>query len=49
MLGNGRMGKQNGQGTLTLPDGENYVGEFSNGELNGQGAYTWSNGNEVCG
>ena len=47
MLGNGKMEltketKQNytGQGTYTWPDGEKYVGEFKDGEYDGQGTFT---------
>ena len=31
-VGDWKDGKQNGQGTHTLPDGEKYVGEWRDGE-----------------
>ena len=34
-------GKPNGLGTLTLPNGENYVGEWKDGKRNGQGTFTY--------
>jgi len=33
----------------TYPDGSKYVGEWKNGEKNGQGTYTWSIGDEYIG
>jgi hypothetical protein len=36
--------KYNGLGTLTLPNGEKYVGEWKNGERHGQGIFTLSDG-----
>ena len=36
MLGNGRMGKQNGHGTVTSKDGK-YVGEWKGNDFHGQG------------
>ena len=35
----------NCQGTLTQPDGGKYVGEFKDGKANGQGTYTYADGN----
>jgi len=46
---NGRMGKKNGQGTLTYPDGGKYVGEWKNGKKNGQGTFTDPYGNKYEG
>ena len=31
-------------GNSLTPDGRNYVGEWKDGELHGQGTMTWSNG-----
>jgi len=42
-------GKRNGQGTLTLPDGGKYVGDFKDGKANGQGTNTWLNGEKYVG
>ena len=36
-------------GTLTYPNGNEYVGEFKDGKRNGQGTYTFANGNEYVG
>ena len=36
MLGNGRMGKRNGHGTVTSPYGK-YVGEWKGNDSHGQG------------
>ena len=36
MLGNGRMGKQNGHGTVTSKDGK-YVREWKGNDFHGQG------------
>jgi hypothetical protein len=41
--------KFNGYGTLTQPDGTEYVGSFKNGELNGEGILTYSNGKKYIG
>lgn len=30
--------------TYTLPNGDTYMGEFRDGQRNGQGTYTWANG-----
>ena len=38
-----------GQGTLTSPDGEKYVGEFKDGEFHGIGTYTFSDGRKYEG
>jgi len=38
-----------GQGTLTFPNGQKYVGEFENDQMNGQGTYTRSNGQQFAG
>ena len=39
----------NGQGALTYPDGEKYVGEFWDGRPNGKGTYTYPNGDKYVG
>jgi hypothetical protein len=39
----------NGQGTLTLPGGEKYVGEFTDDKFNGQGMLTFPDGVEYVG
>ena len=39
----------NGQGVATFSDGDNYVGEFLDGEFNGQGTYFFSNGEKHTG
>ena len=40
---------QNCFGTYTWSDGENYVGEFSNGEFHGQGTFTYAAGDRYVG
>jgi len=40
---------QNCFGTFTWSDGENYVGEFGNGEFHGQGTYTFGPNSEWAG
>ena len=42
-------GKLNGQGTINLPNGNKYVGEFKDGKHNGQGTFTDANGNNYVG
>ena len=37
-----RQGKADGQGVLTLPNGDRYVGEFHDGMANGQGVATYA-------
>ena len=44
-----KNGKPNGQGTLTLPNGFNYVGEWKDGKKNGQGTVTNSDGEKYVG
>ena len=39
----------NGRGTMTSPDGENYVGEWKDGKFNGQGNYTYPSGKNYLG
>jgi hypothetical protein len=41
--------KPNGQGTMTLPDGSKYVGEFKDANMNGQGTYTHPDGSKYVG
>ncbi len=41
--------KPDGQGVLTTADNDNYLGEFSNGEITGKGTFVWSNGNSYEG
>ena len=38
-----------GHGIWTYYDGRNYVGEFRRGMFNGQGTYTWPNGDKFIG
>ena len=39
-----------GQGTYIWDDGgEKYIGEFKNGQFNGYGTYTWTNGDKYSG
>ena len=33
---------ENGYGTYTWPDGEKYVGEWTDNNMNGQGTYTYA-------
>ncbi len=40
---------QNGQGTMTWPDGTKYIGEFKNGKPNGQGKKEYSDGFKYVG
>ena len=42
-----QMGNQIGLGTLTLPNGENYVGEWKDGKRNGQGTHLSPDGKKV--
>lgn len=42
-------GPRNGHGTLTLPDGAKYVGEFKDGKQNGQGTVTSPDGTKYVG
>ena len=42
-------GKPNGLGTLTLPNGENYVGEWKDDKKHGQGTETYPNGSKYVG
>ena len=42
-------GKPNGLGTLTLPNGENYVGEWKDGERHGQGTHLSPDGKKYEG
>jgi S1-C subfamily serine protease len=39
----------NGQGTLILTNGDQYVGDFRNNQRNGQGIYTFTSGNQYVG
>ena len=39
----------NGTGSLTRPNGEQYVGQFKNGKYEGQGALTWAGGQKYVG
>jgi len=48
MLGNGRMGKQNGHGTVTSKDGK-YVGEWKGNDFHGQGTRISTNGTKYVG
>lgn len=42
-------GKQQGQGTYTLANGDKYVGEWKEGRKQGQGTYTWADGSKYVG
>jgi len=42
-------GKPNGLGTLTLPNGENYVGKWKDGKRNGQGTHLSPDGEKYEG
>ncbi|MBS0655250.1 MAG: hypothetical protein JSR46_05715 [Verrucomicrobia bacterium] len=39
--------KRHGQGILTSPRGDRYVGEFKNDCITGKGTYTWKNGKRI--
>jgi hypothetical protein len=41
--------KRNGRGTLTLANGDKYVGEFKGNRANGRGALTYANGDKYVG
>ena len=30
---------------MTFPDGDSYVGDWADGDMNGWGAFYWNNGN----
>ena len=38
-----------GDGTMTWPDGNKYVGEYKNGKRDGNGTYTAANGDRYVG
>ena len=38
------MGLKHGNGTDQLESGDTYVGEYSHGQMQGKGVYTWSTG-----
>ena len=48
MLGNGRMGKQNGHGTVTSPYGK-YVGEWKGNDFHCQGTMISTDGTKLVG
>ena len=48
MLGNGKMGKQNGHGTVTSPYWK-YVGEWKGNDFHGQGTRISTNGTKYVG
>ena len=48
MLGNGRMGKQNGHGTVTSPYWK-YVGEWKGNDFHGQGTMISTDGTKWVG
>ena len=39
----------NGQGTVTLPNGDKYVGEYKNDKRHGQGTFTGNDGTVMRG
>ena len=49
MLDNGKNDKRNGQGTMSYPDGEKYVGQWKNRGRSGQGTEIWPNGEKYVG
>ena len=40
---------ENGYGTYTFGDGENYVGQWKDDKKSGQGTYTYANGDKYVG
>ena len=48
MLGNGRMGKQNGHGTVTSPYGK-YVGEWKGNDFHCKGTMISTDGTKLVG
>jgi hypothetical protein len=48
-VGEFKVGKYNGQGTVIGSNGDKYVGEFKDGLIHGQGTVTTSNGNKYVG
>ena len=44
-----KNGIPNGSGTLSIPDGYKYEGEWKDGERNGRGTYTYRDGNVYIG
>ena len=48
MLGNSMMGKQNGHGTATSPDGK-YVREWKGNDFHGQGTINSTDGTKCVG
>jgi hypothetical protein len=42
-----RIGKRHGQGTYSWKDGRKYIGQWKNGNQNGQGTFFWSGGKYV--
>ena len=43
------MGRLNGQGTYTYPDGQKYVGRWKDDKRNGQGTFTYPDGQKYVG
>jgi hypothetical protein len=41
--------KAEGQGTVTYPNGNKYIGEFKNSEINGQGTLHYADGSKYIG
>jgi hypothetical protein len=39
-----KVGQRDGTGTITLPDGFSYTGDWTNGEISGKGRATYNNG-----
>jgi len=48
-VGGKKDGKRDGQGILTLANGDKYVGEFKDDKRNGQGTFTFANGDKYVG
>ena len=42
-------GKRHGKGTLTKPDGSEYVGQWKDGKFHGQGTFTYADGTVMKG
>ena len=42
-------GLPNEAGIITFPNEDKYEGELNAGKINGQGTYTWSNGDKYIG
>ncbi len=43
------ISRRTSKGSLLLPNGDKYVGDFVNGKFNGTGTYSWLNGDKYVG